>query len=102
MYLIHIPKNKGNGHHTNQAHNAYKLKGLKMSEYMECPTCGEEFQVADELLGTSIRCPRCYQGINPFGGLLVSSQSSSYDDDYSSGYANDIYEENGWEAGYDY
>jgi predicted Zn finger-like uncharacterized protein len=73
----------------------------KMSSFMDCPHCGTEFIVAEELMGTNMRCPDCFQWINQFGGIanteFVLSESSSY-----SSYTNDVYDELGWESGYDY
>jgi len=82
--------------------NAHTNKGKQMSEYMECPTCGEEFQVADELLGTAMRCPICFQGINPFGGILNTKSYYDDDDRYESSYTREVYDELGYEQGYDY
>lgn len=72
-----------------------------MSSYMECPTCGHEFVVAEELLGSNVRCSHCYQWMNPFGGLLTQN----YDEveaGYSSSHQVEMWEEMGYEAGYDY
>lgn len=72
-----------------------------MNSFMDCPHCGSEFIVAEELLGSNMRCPDCFQWINQFGGIantdFVYAEKSSY-----SSYANDVYDELGWESGYDY
>jgi transcription elongation factor Elf1 len=72
-----------------------------MSSHMECPTCGHEFVVAEELIGSNIRCSNCYQWMNPFGGLLTSNYDE-VETGYSSSYQTEIWEEMGYEAGYDY
>ena len=72
-----------------------------MSSHMECPTCGQEFVVAEELLGSNVRCPHCFQWMNPFGGP-VQSNHEDLDVGYSSSHQVEIWEEMGYEAGYDY
>ncbi len=71
-----------------------------MSSTMDCPHCGGEFKVSDDLIGTPMRCPECYQSINSFGGigntgLVISSfATNSYD--------KELWDEMGYEQGYDY
>jgi len=73
-----------------------------MSSYMDCPHCGAEFPVADELLGTAMKCPHCYQSINAFGGIDTKSYSFANDFYGSSSMDREVWDELGFEEGYDY
>lgn len=68
---------------------------------MDCPHCGSEFIISEELMGANMRCPDCFQWINPFGGIANTDFAFAESSSYSS-YRDDIYDEKGWEAGYDY
>lgn len=68
---------------------------------MDCPHCGTEFIVSEELIGSNMRCPDCFQWINPFGGIANTDFAFADSSSYSS-YRDDIYDDKGWEAGYDY
>lgn len=68
---------------------------------MDCPHCGTEFIVSEELIGSNMRCPDCFQWINPFGGIAQTDFAFADSSSYSS-YRDDIYDDKGWEAGYDY
>jgi len=78
-----------------------KHKGIDVSSFMDCPHCGTEFVVAEELMGSNMRCPDCFQWINQFGGIANTEYAFAESSNYSS-YRDDIYEDKGWEAGYDY
>jgi len=73
----------------------------KMSSFMDCPHCGTEFIVSEELLGSNMRCPDCFQWINQFGG--IANTEFAFADQYSSSsYQSEMWDELGYEAGYDY
>lgn len=72
-----------------------------MSSFMDCPHCGSEFIIAEELLGSNMRCPDCFQWINQFGGIAHTEFAFAEGSSYSS-YRNDLYDDMGWESGYDY
>lgn len=71
-----------------------------MSTVMDCPHCGGEFKVSEDLVGTSMRCPDCYQSINAFGGIANTSFTVSTF--ASSSYDRELWDEMGYEKGYDY
>lgn len=72
-----------------------------MSSYMDCPHCGSEYIVNEDLSGSNTRCPDCFQWVNPFGGMANTSFAFSAKD-YGSSYGDQIWEELGYESGYDY
>lgn len=72
-----------------------------MNSYMDCPHCGTEFIMNEELLGSNVRCPDCFQWINQFGGI-ANTELAVLDQYNSHVSSNEIYEELGWESGYDY
>jgi predicted Zn finger-like uncharacterized protein len=72
-----------------------------MNSFIECPHCASEFIVAEELLGSNMRCPDCFQWVNPFGGMAHTSlEGTDFEMAFSS--SNESYDEIGWESGYDY
>ena len=72
-----------------------------MNTFMDCPHCGSEFVFSEELLGSNVRCPDCFQWINQFGGM--ANTEFAFSDQYSSvTSSNEYYDEMGWESGYDY
>lgn len=72
-----------------------------MNSFMDCPHCGTEFIMNEELMGANMRCPDCFQWINPFGGMAKTEfYSSDFEMAFSS--SNEVYDELGWESGYDY
>jgi len=68
-----------------------------MSTYVDCPKCGSEFVISDEIASSTMRCPDCLQWFSEVdyycSGDLVSAYSS---------HVESIYDEMGFEAGYDY
>lgn len=72
-----------------------------MNIFVDCPCCGSEFVVSEELSASRMRCPDCLQWVNSFDEYspkyAMSAYASSYDDDY-----NYTYDERGYQAGYDY
>lgn len=72
-----------------------------MNVFVDCPCCGSEFVVTEELSAARLRCPDCLQWVNSMDdyGLKnpVSAYASNYDDDY-----NYTYDEMGFQPGYDY
>ena len=67
-----------------------------MSTYVDCPHCGTEFSVSDDIVSSSLRCPDCLQWINTFeeySGTMAAYAS------YSTG---SLYEDYGYQEGYDY
>lgn len=72
-----------------------------MSSFMDCPHCGSEFIINEELLGSNLRCPDCFQWINEFGG--IANTEFAFADQYKAySSSSDLYDELGWESGYDY
>lgn len=67
-----------------------------MSTYVDCPHCGSEFLVSDEIVSSSLRCPDCLLWVDTFGEYsasrvayagYVDRAGSMFDDfDYQEGY----------------
>jgi len=72
-----------------------------MKSFMDCPHCGTEYTVNEDLSGSNTRCPDCFQWVNPFGGMANSNFAVTAKD-YGSSYGNQVWEELGYESGYDY
>lgn len=76
------------------------LFGGLMNTFVDCPCCGSEFMISEEINASRLRCPDCLQWVDTFEGYsakdYVSSYASGYDD------YNFYYDEKGFQAGYDY
>lgn len=75
--------------------------GQVMNTFVDCPCCGSEFVVSEEISASRLRCPDCLQWVDSFSEGYsakdyVSSYASSYDD------YNYLFDEKGFQAGYDY
>jgi predicted Zn finger-like uncharacterized protein len=72
-----------------------------MNVFIECPKCATEFIVTEDISAARMRCPDCLQWVNSVDDYsdsdYVSSYAASYVDDRFS-----LYEERGYQAGYDY
>lgn len=72
-----------------------------MNIFVDCPCCGSEFIVSEEISVSRLRCPDCLQWVNSMDDYghknPVMAYASNYDDDY-----NFYYDEKGYQAGYDY
>lgn len=69
-----------------------------MSTYVDCPKCGSEFQVAEDLMSASLRCPDCLQWVDAMGDFFETQPAlSGY-----SGYGYSEYDDYGYQEGYDY
>lgn len=69
-----------------------------MSTYIDCPKCGSEFIVSDDISGSALRCPDCLQWIDDHYDLYgdLSMEISGYASRLGSDSMNEL------EYGYDY
>lgn len=69
-----------------------------MNTYVDCPKCGSEFVVSEDIAHTSLRCPDCLNWVNSMEDLMEPqySYTASY------GYGESVYENYGFQKGYDY
>lgn len=68
----------------------------KMNTFVDCPKCGSEFIIDENILSSTLRCPDCLQWIDS-----LYSDDRAYVSSYSSRGA-DLFDEYGYESGYDY
>lgn len=68
-----------------------------MNTFVDCPHCGSEFVIDDEVASANLRCPDCLQWVSSF----FDDSPRSYAASYAAGH-NDRWEDFGYEAGYDY
>lgn len=68
-----------------------------MSTYVDCPKCGSEFVVSDDIVSSSLRCPDCLQWVNSMDDFVGVSSYASYGD-----YGDSVFDDYGFERGYDY
>lgn len=68
-----------------------------MSTYVDCPKCGSEFVVSDDIVSSTLRCPDCLQWVNSMDDFVGVGSYSSYGDAGDS-----LFDDYGFERGYDY
>ena len=67
-----------------------------MNTFVDCPKCGSEFIIDEDLLASSLRCPDCLQWISSHYEDAPASLVSSY------GGRSEHWDSYGYEEGYDY
>lgn len=68
-----------------------------MNTYVDCPKCGTEFMVSDQIASATLRCPDCLQWFSEMDYYGSDNLVSAY-----SSHVESFYDEMGFEAGYDY
>ena len=69
-----------------------------MNTYMDCPHCGSEFSVSEDIAYSNLRCPDCLKWFNSMDDLMDSSMAYA---GYAS-YGDSEYDDYGYQEGYDY
>jgi hypothetical protein len=69
-----------------------------MNTFVDCPCCGSEFIIDENILSSNLRCPDCLQWVNHYS---QEDSGRSFVPSYAAGY-NHYYDDYGYEAGYDY
>jgi uncharacterized Zn finger protein len=68
-----------------------------VNTFVDCPSCGSEFIVDEEIMSSNLRCPDCLQWVSSYSDdndrLFVSAYAVRFDDHF---------EDYGYESGYDY
>jgi hypothetical protein len=69
-----------------------------MSSYVDCPKCGSEFVVSEDMMAGNLRCPDCLQWVDAMGDFFEAKAAyAGY-----SGYGESEYDDYGYQEGYDY
>ena len=69
-----------------------------MNTFVDCPSCGSEFIIDENIMSSNLRCPDCLQWVNSYS---QEDSDKSFVLSYASGF-NQYNDDNEYEAGYDY
>ena len=69
-----------------------------MNTFVDCPSCGSEFIIDENILASNLRCPDCLQWVN---NSSQEDSDKSFVLSYAAGF-NQYNDDDGYEAGYDY
>jgi len=69
-----------------------------VNTHVDCPNCGSEFTVSEDIAYSTLRCPDCLNWFNSMEDILDSRPAyAGY-----SGYGESVYDDYGFQEGYDY
>ena len=67
-----------------------------MNTFVDCPKCGSEFMIDEDIMSSNLRCPDCLQWIDTDTDFGLKSKLAGYANRLGSDYLDEL------EYGYDY